>query len=357
MQLRHQHVAFAQPDADAFDELVQRLAARVVLRQQAAAGAGPGHRFQRTQPQVVGRGGEPGAVQVFTEQAAQMGDVLGRLGRADLEPLVARQRHAVEAAQVERPFELQCEHSQVPRLQPHLQLRQQPLRRPHQFGRVGGQRRQFQPEIELLRQLQPGMGFRSLSIRRIERLHERGAEAALEAGPRQPARVTPGAAADPLQHRQMVAGGGQHVQRQVVRLRPPRWPVRALQAQQREGLQRRRPLRPPGGGQGLRIGEQTLQEPPAPAPQPQGRRRLEDQRFVRDRDPRRELQRPPAPAAALALMGWQQCDPVHAIVPPRKREALPGNRRAGCAWPAAGPPAAAKWPAGAAAAARAGPCA
>ena len=90
-----------------------------------------------------------------------MRHVLRGLGGAHRELLVRRQAHAVQAPQVQRPFEFQRQHAAMARLQPDLQLREQALGGPHQLGRGGGQRGEFDVQVELLGQREPGDSARA----------------------------------------------------------------------------------------------------------------------------------------------------------------------------------------------------
>ena len=114
------HAADAQPRADAFDEDVQRIAAALVFGQKAHRGRDPGRGVQAAQAQAVRRRQQADVRQPLGQQAAQVHHGLPRLGRADDERLRGRQRAAVQALQVERPFQLERQHAQLARAQPQL---------------------------------------------------------------------------------------------------------------------------------------------------------------------------------------------------------------------------------------------
>jgi hypothetical protein len=239
---------------------------------------------------------------MLADQATQMGDVLRGLGRAHHQSFMARQPHAIEPPQVQRPFHFQCNHAAMARLQPDLQLREQALRGPHEFGRSGGQRGEFELQVELLGQLQPRIALRALAIGCVQCIEQARAEAPRHTSARQSTQITPSAAAGALQDLHMLAGGAQHFKGQVLRQVGRRRFVAQLQPEQAERHERGGTLRALRAGQRLAFSEEAAQQALAAAPQPQRCRHFQQQRFIDLRHARRELQSAPAPGSALVFM-------------------------------------------------------
>ena len=122
-----------------------------------------------------------------------------------------------------------------------------------QLGRGGGQRGEFDLQVELLGQLQPGIALGPLAHRRHPALPARAAPKRRATPARgRAAQIAPGAAADALQRGHMLPRRGQHIERKIVRQpRRPRFAAQ-LQAQQAQGRQARcgpAPIaRAPGAG-------------------------------------------------------------------------------------------------------------
>ncbi len=87
-------------------------------------------RLQAAQRQAVHRRGQALVRQALGQQAAQVGHGLQRLGDAQLQALPGRQVHAIDAAQVMAPGQLQRQHTLLARTQPALQRIQQALAGP-----------------------------------------------------------------------------------------------------------------------------------------------------------------------------------------------------------------------------------
>ena len=211
-------------------------------------------------------------------------------------------RTPFEPSQVQRPFEFERQHAAMACLQPDLQLREQALGGPHELRRGGGQRGEFDVQVELLGKLQPGIALGPLPIGGIQRFQQGRAETPRHPRPRQGPQIAPGAAADALQGGHMLPCRGQHIKRKIVRqTRRPQLAAQ-LQAQQAQGRQGGAGLRPLHGRQGLGFLEQPGKQSLAATPQAQRSRSFHQQGLVHLGHARSELQCPPAPGGALVFM-------------------------------------------------------
>ena len=208
------HAGRPQPGTDAFDKHVQRIADAQVFGKKADAFGAPGRGIDAAQAQPGGGRQHGRARQPLGQQVAQVFHALRGLGGTDDERLRGRQRAAVQALQVQRPFQLEGQHALLARAQPQLQRCQQPVGRPQQRRRVFDPRGQFQRLVEPIGQREPGVALGRQAPGDVERAAQLGPEAPHHRRARQGIHLAPGAQAEPRQQGQVRARGAERGQRQ-----------------------------------------------------------------------------------------------------------------------------------------------
>ena len=193
---------------------MQRIAGALIFGQKADALRAPRRGIDAAQAQPGGGRQHGRARQPLGQQAAQVFHALRGLGGTDDERLRGRQRAAVQALQVQRPFQLEGQHALLARAQPQLQRCQQPVGRPQQRRRVFDPRGQFQRLVEPIGQREPGVALGRQAPGDVERAAQLGPEAPHHRRARQGMHLAPGAQAQPRQQGQVRARGAERGQRQ-----------------------------------------------------------------------------------------------------------------------------------------------
>ena len=211
----HAHVVRTQAGADALDEDVPGVAARLVFRQKTGGFGLPGRGVDGAQAQAA-RGRQHGSAgQPLGQQALQVGHGLHGLGGAQQHRLLGRQFLPVQAALVEAPGQLQRAHALVARGQPVLQgFQQAPCRPEQRWGGVGALG-QLDGLLKRVGRGDPGEAVGRAPQGHVQRPPQGRAKAPRQPGARQRGQIAPAAAAQLPQHGQVRARGAEGVQGQI----------------------------------------------------------------------------------------------------------------------------------------------
>ena len=236
--------------------------------------------------------------------------------------MVGIHMQGVGASGIKFPQQFQHQHPMLARLQPGVQLGQQPACAKQQ-GRcilhTGGQ---LQRSVKHFRQVHPGIDLGRTAIGPVQRIDHCPTEASRHAPTGQRPQLAPGGAAQTQQRRHMLPCNCHGLQGQGIRMR-----IRRSTPQTPQRYQRCSALRTFHGRYRLVLLEDLTHQSSTPAIQPLASRHLQHQRGIYPSHQRAELQRPPGQrsggihqrlARANRLRRGLQCNPVHGL----RREVL-----------------------------------